>query len=388
MKRLLSLLLITIMACAAPTALGENETGVPNLDDDLFIPQATEEAVLTLDFSTPTPAPTDDGMIDLGGATDVTPAEDTGWRDQYFAFLQSQGYIADAVDRLGLETSEFQDSFQPNTTFALHDMDDDGTPELLVSLYETRATEPRAVFFYTCDAASPRFLSGIRPGCYMFEYADDPAYPGLAGCHRMEDDSDEWIYLSLVGDRIEVQPISRVTYGDSTSETCVTDDARLFELFSVTKLMESGGSYFMLFDWAADGLTQESWNEYLEQGYDAPALEAERGFEDETTSEDSAYDADDDAYDDYSDSGDYSAPYGVAPQPYRGQPVGTVRAVSGDTHVRTGPGLYYSKLGVLYRYSSAPYTGGVVYDERGVAWYSILWNNTDAWVSSRYTAIY
>ena len=71
-----------------------------------------------------------------------------------------------------------------------------------------------------------------------------------------------------------------------------------------------------------------------------------------------------------------------------GTSYGTVYGDSGDSNVRTGPGLGYSKLGVLYDGDSAPYQGKTSYDDRGVAWYKIRWNGSTAWVSSRYTILY
>ena len=67
---------------------------------------------------------------------------------------------------------------------------------------------------------------------------------------------------------------------------------------------------------------------------------------------------------------------------------GTVRGVSGDSFVRTGPGLGYSKIGVLYQGSSATYMGESSVDDRGVVWYKISWSGSSGWVSSRYTTLY
>ena len=64
-----------------------------------------------------------------------------------------------------------------------------------------------------------------------------------------------------------------------------------------------------------------------------------------------------------------------------------VYARYGDTHVRTGPGLGYASIGVMYTGGSAAYLGEKKYDSRGVAWYSVRWRGEDAWVSSRYTTI-
>lgn len=67
---------------------------------------------------------------------------------------------------------------------------------------------------------------------------------------------------------------------------------------------------------------------------------------------------------------------------------GGTRYIEGDTgksHVRTGPGLGYRKLGVLHVGEDARYLGKTSVDDRGVVWYKIRWNGRDAWVSSRYT---
>ena len=68
---------------------------------------------------------------------------------------------------------------------------------------------------------------------------------------------------------------------------------------------------------------------------------------------------------------------------------GTVTASYGnDSFVRSGPGLGYGKLGVLYSGSSASYLGSTSVDSRGVAWYKISWGGSSGWVSSRYTYLH
>jgi hypothetical protein len=57
----------------------------------------------------------------------------------------------------------------------------------------------------------------------------------------------------------------------------------------------------------------------------------------------------------------------------------------GKSNVRTGPGLDYKSIGVLYRGEDARYLHETSVDERGVVWYKIRWNGRDAWVSSMYT---
>lgn len=67
---------------------------------------------------------------------------------------------------------------------------------------------------------------------------------------------------------------------------------------------------------------------------------------------------------------------------------GIILADSGDTYVRTGPGLGYTTVGVLYRGQALRYTGYYSVDYRGVVWYEICWYSGVAWVSSRYTSLY
>jgi len=71
--------------------------------------------------------------------------------------------------------------------------------------------------------------------------------------------------------------------------------------------------------------------------------------------------------------------------------LGTVSALAasyytftGDCNVRTGPSLGYAVLGVVYKGGSLTSLGGVQYDDRGVAWYSVSYNGRTGWVSSLY----
>lgn len=65
-----------------------------------------------------------------------------------------------------------------------------------------------------------------------------------------------------------------------------------------------------------------------------------------------------------------------------------VHAVYGDTTVRSGPGLNYSKVGTMVKGDGAVYMDHYAIDNRGVKWYYIHWCGMDAWVSSRYTEIW
>lgn len=65
----------------------------------------------------------------------------------------------------------------------------------------------------------------------------------------------------------------------------------------------------------------------------------------------------------------------------------TVKATSGDTWLRSGPGLSYSQITVMHRGESAQYLNSTRYDSRGVAWYNVSFSGRSGWVSSRYTTL-
>lgn len=64
-----------------------------------------------------------------------------------------------------------------------------------------------------------------------------------------------------------------------------------------------------------------------------------------------------------------------------------VKGVSGDSNVRTGPGLSYDSIGALKKGQSAEYLDESSIDDRGVAWYCIYFNGRNGWVSSKYTEL-
>lgn len=452
MKRILMTLLIAALAAsmlALTPAGGESAGGffatdapfapvatpVPE-DADAPSPTNTPAVLFFAPTATPTAAPTPEptavnyfepprdsvgeGEVQAipfdaaGTGSAFVPAQGDAWRTDYYNFILNQGYAGDALSRMGLDEAEFRDSIAPNTTFALHDMDGDGVPELLISLYAQYESDPMCVFFYRCGAAGVEYLSGIRPGCYMFTCAKDADYPGVAGYHRSEAGYDELIYFGLRGNEMTMELISRVSYdtdnASGVDETQVTYDDTLYQLFGAEPANASNGVYYMVYTWQCSGLDEAGWDEYLSQWYDVgEGLEAEHP---EWESDDSASDAGSaseydgaSGYDDASEYGgasdyggydsatpSYGYDYGYyAPggYPYWGGTSGSyVVAVSGDTYVRTGPGLYYPSVGVLYRGASLPYTGNVAYDSRPVAWYSVQYNGMQAWVSSRYTAVY
>ena len=62
----------------------------------------------------------------------------------------------------------------------------------------------------------------------------------------------------------------------------------------------------------------------------------------------------------------------------------SVKAVANPTYVRTGPGLDYKIVDSLAPNTYHEWGGDVVYDNRGVAWYSVYYGTygTFGWVSS------
>lgn len=66
---------------------------------------------------------------------------------------------------------------------------------------------------------------------------------------------------------------------------------------------------------------------------------------------------------------------------------GAVEGSTGQSNVRTGPGLGHSSIGTLYKGESAEFLGKTSVDERGVTWYNIRFNDQDAWVSEKYTKL-
>ena len=64
-----------------------------------------------------------------------------------------------------------------------------------------------------------------------------------------------------------------------------------------------------------------------------------------------------------------------------------VKATSGDTYVRSGPGLAYERLSILYEGDRADYLGETARDDRGVNWYKVRHDGEIGWVSSKYTTL-
>lgn len=59
---------------------------------------------------------------------------------------------------------------------------------------------------------------------------------------------------------------------------------------------------------------------------------------------------------------------------------------TGNCNVRSGPGMNYSILGSVNKGSKLDYYGSTKYDDRGIAWYSVLFGDNKGWVSSVYAS--
>ena len=64
-----------------------------------------------------------------------------------------------------------------------------------------------------------------------------------------------------------------------------------------------------------------------------------------------------------------------------------VSIIGSSTNLRLGPGLDYSITIVLHKGDEVLYTGKTVQDERGVNWYSVLCDDSEYWVSSKYALL-
>lgn len=60
---------------------------------------------------------------------------------------------------------------------------------------------------------------------------------------------------------------------------------------------------------------------------------------------------------------------------------------TGDTNIRSGPGLDFDTLGSVGAGSTLPWTGGTSVDSRGVTWYCVIFGDGEGWASSRYSAL-
>ena len=85
----------------------------------------------------------------------------------------------------------------------------------------------------------------------------------------------------------------------------------------------------------------------------------------------------------YAAGGGSSAGSYIAPKAY-----GSTVYATGNTNVRTGPGLSYAQVGGMEQGEYASFLGGASMDNRGVMWYNVYVDGVTGWVSSAYTMVY
>ncbi len=61
--------------------------------------------------------------------------------------------------------------------------------------------------------------------------------------------------------------------------------------------------------------------------------------------------------------------------------------LTGNSNVRTGPGLGYSSIGQINSGSTVEYLNDSSYDNRGVCWYKIAFSGGSGWVSSKWAEL-
>ena len=67
--------------------------------------------------------------------------------------------------------------------------------------------------------------------------------------------------------------------------------------------------------------------------------------------------------------------------------VGAAVQTTGSVHIRKGPGLDQEELGAVEKGTTLKYLGATETDERGVDWYKVAYEDTEAWVSSKYSGV-
>lgn len=65
-----------------------------------------------------------------------------------------------------------------------------------------------------------------------------------------------------------------------------------------------------------------------------------------------------------------------------------VKAVRGNSNLRSEPNLNGKDLGTLHEGETATYLGRSSVDQRGVTWYYVRFDGKTGWISSRYTKLY
>ncbi len=67
--------------------------------------------------------------------------------------------------------------------------------------------------------------------------------------------------------------------------------------------------------------------------------------------------------------------------------VGAAVQTTGSVHIRKGPALDQEELGAVGKGTTLKYLGATETDERSVDWYKVAYEDTEAWVSSKYSGV-
>ena len=61
---------------------------------------------------------------------------------------------------------------------------------------------------------------------------------------------------------------------------------------------------------------------------------------------------------------------------------------TGQVNLRSGPGLNYKDIGTVNKGTTLSYLDQYSTDTRGVIWYKVMYKNSSAWISSKYSDLY
>ena len=119
-------------------------------------------------------------------------------------------------------------------SFALHDMDGDGIPELLASS-GTGSGEERTAYVYTAVYDQLRFAGNAGIYGPADHYASGSGYPGLY-CLGGRGDLHQGVYYTLKNGQVVSEPVLTITPNNEVMPvtftiTQITGDADLFDLF-------------------------------------------------------------------------------------------------------------------------------------------------------------
>ena len=170
------------------------------------------------------------------------------WPDTYRQFI---------IGRYFLTTDAYQGKivYKSDTDYriALHDMDHDYMPELIIG-NGAGDEEERCAYIYTCDSGNLRYL-GVGPAeAYLSE---DWSCPGLFGRFRRGEDFEAWSYYGKNGQSLKGDFLRSVVTDDQGGRkvTSGPDQPVLMEALD--------GELEKLKTWSCDDIRREGWSAFL-----------------------------------------------------------------------------------------------------------------------------